>query len=137
MLFCCPRRFSYGKCRGFSCLLFKTFVHASISLSGRRCRNLPGAEEFVIGFAEDAGQGNQFNVGDEALSGLHALNRIFVDVQPGELQSVSKRALGNAECFAAGGNVRAAEVVFPVGGLVDEHFLRFTSLFDIQYLSIR
>ena len=47
---------------------------------------------------------NHFNIRDKPLTRLHALNRVFVNGKPIQLQTVGKLPLGNSQFPARPGN---------------------------------
>ena len=83
---------------------------------------------------EDLAEGDQLDVGDEALTGLNPLDGVFVHVQADQLEAVGQLPLGNFQFFPEGGYVCAAEVVSVIGRLIDEHN---SPPFDIECLSTR
>ena len=78
-------------------------------------------EEGVEGLVEDLAEGDQLDVGDEALTGLDPLDGVFVHVQADQLEAVGQLPLGNFQFFPEGGYVCAADVVSVIGRLIDEH----------------
>ena len=85
------------------------------------CLRLGRGEEGVEGFLEDLAEGNQLDVGDEALAGLDPLDSVFVHVQADQLEAVGQLPLRDFQFLPEGGDVCAADVVSVIGRLIDEH----------------
>lgn len=65
---------------------------------------------------------------DESLPGFHALNCVLVDIQPVDLEPVSKLSLGYPEILADLRDLYADDVVSAVGRTICKHGVHF--LFD-------
>lgn len=70
---------------------------------------------------EDLAEGDQLDVGDEALAGLDPLDGVFVYVQADQLEAVGQLPLRDFQFLPEGGYVCAADVVSVIGRLIDEH----------------
>jgi len=80
-------------------------------------------QKLRIGSAKHFCNIDQLNIGNKAFAGFYTLYRIFVHIQPRDLQTVGKFSLGNIHFFSELCDVFAAYIVLTVFVFVDKHII--------------
>ena len=94
-----------------------------MSMGGERKFLLLFVQQIGVGYAKDFSQHPQFNVGDEPLAALDALDRVLVHVQAAQLEQVRQSPLGQLwlSGFAEGIYLSSTKIMFSVWGIILVH----------------